>query len=90
MRLIRRMQHSLFEVFLCAIYAAKLVPVGFGIKKLQITAVIEDSKIESMDAIIEEELVKCAYSHPEVHFAVVCIFQRLQSFLGYTLKFYQS
>ncbi|BDA43727.1 Elongation factor 1-delta 2 [Coccomyxa sp. Obi] len=38
--------------------ASKLVPVGFGIKKLQITAVIEDSKIESMDAIIEEELVK--------------------------------
>lgn len=38
--------------------AAKLVPVGFGIKKLQITAVIEDSKIESMDAIIEEELVR--------------------------------
>ena len=42
--------------------AAKLVPVGFGIKKLQITAVIEDSKIESMDAIIEEEIVKCVQS----------------------------
>ncbi|KAK9915051.1 hypothetical protein WJX75_004156 [Coccomyxa subellipsoidea] len=38
--------------------ASKLVPVGFGIKKLQITAVIEDSKIESMDAIIEEEIVR--------------------------------
>ena len=40
-------------------HAAKLVPVGFGIKKLQITCVIEDSKVESMDAIIEDELVKC-------------------------------
>ncbi len=38
--------------------AAKLVPVGFGIKKLQITCVIEDSKVESMDAIIEDELVR--------------------------------
>lgn len=37
---------------------AKLVPVGFGIKKLQITAVIEDAKIESFDAIIEDDLVK--------------------------------
>ncbi len=36
----------------------KLVPVGFGIKKLQITCIIEDSKVESMDAIIEDELVK--------------------------------
>ena len=39
--------------------AAKLVPVGFGIKKLQITCVIEDAKVESMDAIIEDEIVKC-------------------------------
>ncbi|KAK9824330.1 hypothetical protein WJX72_009502 [[Myrmecia] bisecta] len=38
--------------------ASKLVPVGFGIRKMQITAVIEDSKVESMDAIIEEELVR--------------------------------
>ena len=38
--------------------AAKLVPVGFGIKKLQITAVIEDAKVESMDSIIEEEIVR--------------------------------
>ncbi len=37
---------------------AKLVPVGYGIKKMQITAVIEDAKIESMDSIIEEELVR--------------------------------
>jgi elongation factor 1-beta len=37
---------------------SQLVPIGFGIKKLQITAVIEDSKVESMDAIIEEELVR--------------------------------
>lgn len=38
--------------------AGKLVPVGYGIKKMQITAVIEDAKVESMDAIIEEELVR--------------------------------
>ena len=38
--------------------AGKLVPVGYGIKKMQITAIIEDAKVESMDAIIEEELVK--------------------------------
>ena len=38
--------------------SSKLVPVGFGIKKLQITAVIEDAKVESMDAIIEEQLVR--------------------------------
>ena len=44
--------------------AAKLVPVGFGIKKLQITCVIEDAKVESMDAIIEDDLVKWAlHSH---------------------------
>ena len=47
------------EVCPCAA-AAKLVPVGFGIKKLQITCVIEDAKVESMDAIIEDDLVKCA------------------------------
>jgi len=29
------------------------VPIGYGIKKMQITAVIEDAKVESMDAIIE-------------------------------------
>jgi hypothetical protein len=39
---------------------AKLVPVGFGIKKLQITCVIEDAKVESMDAVIEDQLVRCA------------------------------
>lgn len=38
--------------------AGKLVPVGYGIRKMQITAVIEDAKVESMDAIIEEELVR--------------------------------
>jgi len=37
---------------------SKLVAVGFGIKKLQITAVIEDVKIESFDEIIEDHLVK--------------------------------
>lgn len=34
--------------------------MGFGIKKLQITCVIEDAKVESMDAIIEDDLVRCA------------------------------
>ena len=38
--------------------AAQLVPVGFGIRKMQITAIIEDAKVESMDAIIEEQIVK--------------------------------
>jgi len=38
--------------------ASKLVPIGFGIRKLQITAVIEDAKVESMDSILEEELVR--------------------------------
>ena len=38
--------------------SSKLVPVGFGIKKLQITCIIEDAKVESMDGIIEDELVK--------------------------------
>lgn len=48
--------HSL-QLFLLAA-AAKLVPVGFGIRKMQITAVIEDAKVESMDSIIEEEIVR--------------------------------
>lgn len=34
--------------------ASKLVPVGFGIKKLQITLVIEDDKISVSD--LEEEI----------------------------------
>jgi elongation factor 1-beta len=34
--------------------ASKLVPVGFGIKKLQITLVIEDEKISLSD--LEEEI----------------------------------
>ncbi|KAK9861832.1 hypothetical protein WJX84_009495 [Apatococcus fuscideae] len=37
---------------------SQLVPVGFGIRKMQITAIIEDAKVESMDAIIEEQIVK--------------------------------
>jgi elongation factor 1-beta len=36
---------------------SKLVPVGFGIKKLQITAVIEDNKVPSFDEIIEDHIV---------------------------------
>ncbi len=38
--------------------ASKLVPIGFGIKKLQITCVIQDSKVPSFDAIIEDHLVQ--------------------------------
>jgi elongation factor 1-beta len=38
--------------------ASKLVPVGFGIKKLQITAVILDAKVPSFDEIIEDYLVQ--------------------------------
>jgi len=38
--------------------SSKLVPVGFGIKKLQITCIIEDSKVPSMDDITEDELIK--------------------------------
>lgn len=45
------------KICLC-VAAAKLVAVGYGIKKLQITAVIEDAKIESFDEIIEDHLVK--------------------------------
>eukprot|EP01024_Parvocaulis_polyphysoides_P012783 TRINITY_DN1475_c1_g1_i1.p1 TRINITY_DN1475_c1_g1~~TRINITY_DN1475_c1_g1_i1.p1 ORF type:complete len:257 (-),score=65.35 TRINITY_DN1475_c1_g1_i1:142-858(-) len=37
---------------------SKLVPVGFGIKKLQMTTVIEDAKVESIDIIIEDDLVQ--------------------------------
>lgn len=44
-----------------------MVPVGFGIKKLQITCVIEDAKVESMDAVIEDDLVRCAWRLQENH-----------------------
>jgi elongation factor 1-beta len=37
---------------------AQLVPIGYGIKKMQITAIIEDAKVPSLDEIIEEELIK--------------------------------
>ena len=43
--------------------AAKLVPIGFGIKKLQMTAVIEDAKVSSIYNIIEDELVQ-GVAHP--------------------------
>ena len=36
--------------------ASKLVPVGYGIKKLQISAVIEDDKIST--DFLEEEITK--------------------------------
>jgi len=38
--------------------ASKLVPVGYGIKMLQITCIIQDSKVPSFDAIIEDFLVQ--------------------------------
>lgn len=38
--------------------SSKLVPVGFGIKKLQITAIILDAKVPSFDAIIEDFIVQ--------------------------------
>ena len=34
--------------------ASKLVPVGFGIKKLQITLVVEDDKVSTTD--LQEEI----------------------------------
>ena len=34
--------------------ASKLVPVGFGIKKLQITLVVEDDKVSTTE--LEEEI----------------------------------
>ena len=34
-----------------------LVPIGFGIKKLQITCIIEDFKVPSFDEIIEDHIV---------------------------------
>lgn len=36
-------------------FSAKLVPVGYGIKKLQINAVIEDDKVSTDD--LEEKIV---------------------------------
>ncbi|CAB4007034.1 Elongation factor 1-beta, partial [Paramuricea clavata] len=36
--------------------ASKLVPLAFGIKKLQISCVVEDDKISTDD--LEEEIVK--------------------------------
>ena len=38
--------------------ACKAVPFAFGLKKLQMTCVIEDTKIESMDEIIEKDILK--------------------------------
>ena len=37
---------------------SKLVTFAFGMKKLQITAVIEDAKVESFDTIIEQDILK--------------------------------
>ena len=58
--------------------AAKLVPIGFGIRKLQITAVIEDAKVESMDSILEEELVRDGESET-IQSADIAAFNKLVS-----------
>lgn len=42
----------LFTNFLCFV-AAKLVPVGYGINKLQIMCVVEDDKV-SVDDLVEK------------------------------------
>ena len=46
------------SIFICTtlfhFYAAKLVPVGYGIKKLQINCVIEDDKVST--DFLEEEI----------------------------------
>ena len=57
--------------------AAKLGAVGFGIRKMQITAIIEDAKIESLDAITEEELVRDGESETIQSFDVAS-FNKLQ------------
>ena len=38
--------------------AAKLVPVGYGVKKMQITVIIEDEKVPSFDGVIEDFIVQ--------------------------------
>ena len=40
-------------MLLCFIITAKLVPVGYGINKLQIMCIVEDEKV-SIDALTEE------------------------------------
>ncbi len=40
---------------LCTHISAKLVPVGYGIKKLQISCVVEDDKVSTDD--LEEQIV---------------------------------
>ena len=39
---------------LCSFHAAKLVPVGYGIRKLVITCVVEDDKVSTDD--LEEQI----------------------------------
>lgn len=56
--------------------ASKLVPVGFGIKKLQITAVIQDSKVPSFDAIIEDFLLQDG-ENPYIQSADIASFNKL-------------
>lgn len=45
----------LFGLRICVFHAAKLVPVGYGIKKLQIMLTIVDDLV-SVDNLIEEHL----------------------------------
>jgi elongation factor 1-beta len=44
---------SINYLFRSSLFLAKLVPVGYGINKLQIICVVEDEKV-SIDALTEE------------------------------------
>lgn len=54
--------------------ASKLVPVGYGIKKLQINCVVEDDKVGT--DILEEEITKfedyVGYLLIYIHFVIIC------------------
>ena len=50
-----KLKSSLFQAFICNIevfFLAKLVPLAYGIKKLQISTVVEDDKV-SVDWLTE-------------------------------------
>ncbi len=49
--------------------ASKLVPVGYGIKKLQISCVVEDDKVGT--DILEEEITKFEDFVSNNHFDVI-------------------
>lgn len=44
---------SIINIFICTFYAAKLVPLAYGINKLQISCVVEDEKV-SVDELQEK------------------------------------